>query len=66
MNYKILIIIIVALISQFFCFKIGYDTGVHKTYKQAYENGLIVIERNNGKHFYRWIETHKLGYNYDE
>ena len=66
MNYKILIIIIVALISQFFCFKIGYDTGVAQTHRDAYENGLMTIERVNGNHVYSWIETHKLGYDYDE
>lgn len=66
MNYKILFIVIAALIGQFLSFIIGYHTGVAQTHRDAYENGLMTIERVNGNHVYRWIETHKLGYNYDE
>lgn len=66
MNYKIFFIVIVALIGQFLSFIIGYHTGVAQTRRDAYENGLMTIERVNGNHVYRWIETHKLGYDYDE
>lgn len=66
MNYKIFIIVIVILISQFLSFIVGYNTGVTETHRDAYENGLMIIERVNGNHVYRWIETHKIGYDYDD
>jgi hypothetical protein len=66
MNYKILIITIVALISQIICFIIGYNTGVKQTHRDAYENGLMTIQRIGDARVYRWLETHKIGYDYDE
>ena len=44
----------------------GYTAGREDTYREAYKNGLMIIERHNGKKVYRWIETHKIGYDYDE
>ena len=66
MNYKILFIVIAALIGQFLSFVIGYNTGVDQTHRDAYENGLMTIYRVGDARVYRWIETHKLGYDYDE
>lgn len=43
----------------------GYIAGRDDTYREAYENGLMIIERSNGKKIYRWIETHKIGYDYE-
>ena len=66
MNYKIFLIIFVALVSQILSFVIGYNTGVSQTHRDAYENGLMSIHRVGDARVYRWIETHKLGYDYDE
>lgn len=66
MNYKILFIIIVSIIGQFLSYIMGYQVGVAQTHRDAYENGLMTIKRVNGNHVYRWIETHKLGYDYDK
>ena len=65
MNYKILIIIILTLISQIIYFIIGYNKGVKQTHREAYENGLMIMSRDNGKNVLRWIETHKIGYDYE-
>ena len=66
MNYKIFLIIFVALVSQILSFVIGYNTGVAQTHRDAYENGLMTIHRIGDARVYRWIETHKIGYDYDE
>jgi hypothetical protein len=47
-------------------FYAGYKTGVKETQRDAYENGLMTIDRVGDSRVYRWIETHKLGYDYDE
>jgi hypothetical protein len=40
-----------------------YEQGVQDTHQEAYENGLMVKEiLKEGEVIYRWIETHKLGY----
>ena len=54
------------LISQIIYFIIGYNKGVKQTHREAYENGLMIMSRDNGKNVLRWIETHKIGYDYDE
>ena len=66
MNYKIFFIVIAALICQVLAFVIGYNTGIEQTHRDAYENGLMSIHRVGDVRVYRWIETHKLGYDYDE
>ena len=66
MNYKIFLIIFVALVSQILSFVIGYNTGVAQTHRDAYDNGLMTMYRIGDVRLYRWIETHKLGYDYDE
>lgn len=40
----------------------GYNHGVADTHRDAVENGLMKIERVGERRVYRWIETHKLGY----
>ena len=44
----------------------GYNAGREDTYREAYENGLMIMSRDNGKNILRWIETHKIGYDYDK
>jgi hypothetical protein len=40
-----------------------YEMGVSDTHKEAFKNGLMVKEiTKDDKVVYRWIETHKLGY----
>jgi hypothetical protein len=43
-----------------------YNLGVQDTYKEAYENGLMVKEiTEDDKVVYRWIELHKVGEDYE-
>jgi hypothetical protein len=35
----------------------GYITGRDDTQREAYENGLMIMSRSNGKNVLRWIET---------
>jgi hypothetical protein len=46
-------------------FVAGYITGRDDTHREAYENGLMIMSRSNGKNVLRWIETHKIGYDYE-
>ena len=40
-----------------------YEQGVQDTHKEASEHGLMVKEiSKDDQVIYRWIETHKLGY----
>lgn len=40
-----------------------YRNGVEATHKEAFKQGLMTKEiGENDKVIYRWIETHKLGY----
>jgi hypothetical protein len=40
-----------------------YEQGVKDAHKEAYEHGLMVKEiSKDDQVIYRWIETHKLGY----
>jgi len=40
-----------------------YEQGVQDTHKEAYKHGLMVKEiSKDDAVIYRWIETHKLGY----
>ena len=67
MNYKTIAIVIAALAVQVFSFTLGYNTGVDNTHREAYENGLMYIQRlPGGERQFTWIETHKLGYDYDQ
>jgi hypothetical protein len=43
----------------------GFWVGVEDTHRDAYENGLMIIDRVGDKRIYRWIETHKIGYDYE-
>lgn len=48
-------------------FAIGYAIGRAEVYRDARENGLLIMERGvAGQKNYRWIETHKIGYDYDQ
>ena len=58
-------IIVLALLSQILTFIFGYNMGRSNTYREAYENGLMIMSRSNGKNVLRWIETHKIGYDYE-
>jgi len=58
-------IIVLALLSQILTFIFGYNMGRSNTYREAYENGLMIMSRDNGKNVLRWIETHKIGYDYE-
>ena len=60
------IIIILLIIHTFLCMMAGFYAGVDDTERKAYENGHMTIERVGDKRYYRWIEIHKLGYDYDE
>jgi hypothetical protein len=66
MNYKILIIIITTLVSQVISFVVGYNTGVAQTHRDAYENGLMTMQHVGDARIYRWLETHKIGYDYND
>lgn len=46
-------------------FAAGYITGRDDTYREAYENGLMIMSKENGKKVLRWIEPHKIGYDYE-
>lgn len=58
-------IIVLALLSQILTFIFGYNMGRSNTYREAYKNGLMIMSRDNGKNVLRWIETHKIGYDYE-
>ena len=58
-------IIVLALLSQILTFIFGYSMGRSNTYREAYKNGLMIMSRDNGKNVLRWIETHKIGYDYE-
>jgi hypothetical protein len=43
--------------------KYDYQRGVNDTIREAYEMGLVeTVVLPNGAKGFRWIETHKLGY----
>lgn len=43
--------------------KYDYQRGVNDTVREAYEMGLVEpVTLPNGTQGFRWIETHKLGY----
>lgn len=48
------------------CIMFGFIAGVEDTHRKAYENGHMTIYRVGDNRVYRWIELHKLGYDYDE
>lgn len=50
------------LVQSILCLYVGYVGGQQETYREAHKNGLMVIERVGQRYAYRWIETHKLGY----
>lgn len=48
-------------------FGLGYTVGREDVLRDAKEHGVLIMERGvAGQKNYRWIETHKLGYDYDE
>ncbi len=63
MKFNVIALIIFLIVSTFIG---GYITGRNAIYREAYENGLMIMSRDNGKNVLRWIETHKIGYDYDE
>lgn len=64
---KIIMIVIISFVAVFATFAIGYTIGREEVYRDARENGVMTVERGvAGQKIYRWIETHKIGYNYDE
>ena len=66
-NDKITMIVIISFVAVFATFTVGYITGREEVYRDARENGVMTVERGvAGQKIYRWIETHKLGYDYDE
>ena len=64
MKKSIIILILLAAYS-FLVFFFGFWAGIKDTHRDAYENGLMTIDRVGDKRIYRWIETHKIGYDYD-
>ena len=62
MKFNVIAFIISLIVSTFIG---GYIVGRNATYREAYENGLMIMSRDNGKKVYRWIETHKIGYDYE-
>lgn len=66
-NAKITMIVIISFVAVFATFTIGYTIGREEVYRDARENGVMAVERGvAGQKIYRWIETHKIGYDYDE
>jgi hypothetical protein len=65
MLYNITIAVLL-IIHTALCLLVGFYGGQERTHRDAYENGHMTIERVGDKRNYRWIETHKLGYDYDE
>jgi hypothetical protein len=66
-NREITMIIIICFFVVFTTFIIGYTIGKNEVFRDARENGVMTVERGvAGQKIYRWIETHKVGYDYDE
>lgn len=66
-NREITMIVITLLTAACGAFGFGYAIGREAVYRDARENGVITVERGvAGQKIYKWIETHKLGYDYDE
>ena len=66
-NREITMTLIICFVAVFATFAIGYITGREEVYRDARENGVMTVERGvAGQKIYKWIETHKLGYDYDE
>jgi uncharacterized protein YxeA len=63
---KTILVVILLVIHTALAMVAGFYTGVHETHREAYKNGLMTIQRDGDKRHYRWIETHKLGYDYDQ
>lgn len=64
---KITLIIIACCVAVFAGFGLGYTVGREEVLRDAKEHGVLIMERGvAGQKNYRWIETHKLGYDYDE
>jgi hypothetical protein len=63
---KTALITILLIAHSLLCIVAGYYTGVQDTQRDAYNHGLMTIDRVGDKRVYRWIETHKVGYDYDE
>lgn len=57
------IALLIAVLRSFPSISYPYREGVKDTHKEAFEMGLMKKEIDkDDKVIYRWIETHKLGY----
>jgi len=65
MLYNVIVVILL-IVHTALCLLVGFYGGREHTHRNAYENGLMTIERVGDKRNYRWIETHKIGYEYEE
>ncbi len=55
--------VVLLTIVVYFTNNATYEQGVKDVHKEAYEHGLMVKEiSKDDQVIYRWIETHKLGY----
>jgi hypothetical protein len=59
----VVIIVIVAIVASLPSNERTYEQGVKDTHKEAHSHGLMTKEIDkDDKVIYRWVETHKLGY----
>jgi len=65
MNFNVIAFSLAFIVWAIAVFAAGYITGRDDTHREAYENGLMIMSRSNGKNVLRWIETHKIGYDYE-
>jgi hypothetical protein len=65
MNFNAIAFALAFILWTIAVFAAGYITGRDDTHREAYENGLMIMSRSNGKNVLRWIETHKIGYDYE-
>jgi hypothetical protein len=57
------IILLIGILSLYPSISYPYDKGVKDTHKEAFQMGLMKKEIDkDDKVIYRWIKTHKLGY----
>lgn len=64
---EITMIVCTVLAAAVGVFGFGYAIGRESVYRDARENGVLTVERGvAGQKIYKWIETHKIGYDYDQ
>lgn len=61
MHYSLFIFIVLSVGLAIGCF-LGEAQGQKNTMREAYNNGLATKEIVGEAVVYRWIETHKIGY----